>query len=166
MARTLRACAAYGDDRFLGTKRAGEGFRWVTYKEFGETVKRCREALRDAGVQQGDRVAVMSNNRVEWAVTAYSVFGMGATLVPLYEAQKLKVGPEACAYDSHTHRQRQTRTHTQRLTQTHTDTRARHTHRQRPAHTQAERTHIRYTHTQLSAPAGRESSWLSAVLTP
>lgn len=86
----LRACAAYGDDRFLGTKRAGEGFRWVTYKEFGETVKRCREALREAGVQQGDRVAVMSNNRVEWAVTAYSVFGMGATLVPLYEAQKLK----------------------------------------------------------------------------
>src|SRR2546426_2231741 len=52
------------------------------------------EALRKAaalaaafdrlGIRRGDRVAVLSENRVEWALTDYAVLGMGAALVPIY----------------------------------------------------------------------------------
>jgi long-chain acyl-CoA synthetase len=32
-------------------------------------------------------VCLVSNNRVEWAVVAYACFGLGASVVPMYEAQ-------------------------------------------------------------------------------
>lgn len=39
-------------------------------------------------MSEGDRVAIVSNNRVEWAVAAYATYGLGATFVPLYESQR------------------------------------------------------------------------------
>src|SRR5438094_495421 len=36
------------------------------------------------GIRRGDRVAILSENRVEWALTDYAVLGMGAALVPIY----------------------------------------------------------------------------------
>ena len=36
------------------------------------------------------KVAIISNNRPEWAVSYYAVNGRGAVLVPLYEAQTEK----------------------------------------------------------------------------
>jgi acyl-CoA synthetase (AMP-forming)/AMP-acid ligase II len=41
-------------------------------------------------VGRGDKVAIISNNRVEWAVAMYAVTGVGAQLVPMYEAQLKK----------------------------------------------------------------------------
>jgi long-chain acyl-CoA synthetase len=38
-------------------------------------------------VERGDKVALISNNRVEWATAMYAVTGIGAQLVPMYEAQ-------------------------------------------------------------------------------
>ena len=38
----------------------------------------------------GDRVAVISDNRIEWAVGAYATYGLGAAWVPMYEAQLAK----------------------------------------------------------------------------
>jgi long-chain acyl-CoA synthetase len=53
-----------------------------------------QEALRKAaalaslltrlGVQRGDRVAILSENRVEWALTDYALLGLGAIPVPIY----------------------------------------------------------------------------------
>ncbi len=41
-------------------------------------------ALRQLGVRRGDRVAIFSENRVEWALTDYAVLGLGALTVPIY----------------------------------------------------------------------------------
>jgi long-chain acyl-CoA synthetase len=41
-------------------------------------------------VERGDKVAVISDNRVEWAIGAYATYGLGAHYVPMYEAQHPK----------------------------------------------------------------------------
>lgn len=41
-------------------------------------------ALDRLGVRRGDRVAILSENRVEWALTDYALLGLGAISVPIY----------------------------------------------------------------------------------
>ncbi|XYH93864.1 AMP-dependent synthetase/ligase [Sorangium sp. So ce1128] len=81
-----RSLRLHGPQPMFGTKKDGR-WGWITYAEFGQLVARCRGGLASLGVQRGDRVAIISNNRVEWAVTAYACFSMGVAIVPMYEAQ-------------------------------------------------------------------------------
>ena len=41
-------------------------------------------ALRAHGIGKGDRVALLSYNRIEWAASDYGILTSGATTVPLY----------------------------------------------------------------------------------
>jgi len=70
----------------FGVKQGGE-WRWMTYRDFGEKVDRTRAGLAALGIAAGDRVAVIANNRPEWAIAAYATYGLGAAYVPMYEAQ-------------------------------------------------------------------------------
>ena len=79
----------FGPRPLFGTKTNGT-WVWTTYKEFGDAVDKFRAGLAKAGVVNGDRVAAISNNRVEWAVAEYACFGLGAAFVPMYEAQSEK----------------------------------------------------------------------------
>jgi long-chain acyl-CoA synthetase len=74
-----------GRDLFLEKKHG----RWVstTYDAFALSVAAARAALLSLGVHRGDRVAIIANNCVEWAVLAHACYGLGAALVPMYEAQ-------------------------------------------------------------------------------
>ncbi|WP_437293207.1 AMP-dependent synthetase/ligase [Sorangium sp. So ce426] len=81
-----RALKLHGHRPLFGTKTDGR-WDWITYAEFGQLVARFRGGLASLGVQRGDRVALISNNRVEWAVSAYACFSMGVAVVPMYEAQ-------------------------------------------------------------------------------
>lgn len=80
------AVASYGPRPLFGTKKKGQ-WEWLTYSQFGALVDGFRSALADLGVGPGDRVAVISNNRVEWAAGCYATLGRGAAYVPMYEAQ-------------------------------------------------------------------------------
>jgi long-chain acyl-CoA synthetase len=84
-----KASQTYGARPALGTKRQGQ-WHWLTYAELGDAVARCRRGLSDLGVGPGDRVAVVSGNRAEWAILAYAAAGLRAALVPMYEAQAPK----------------------------------------------------------------------------
>ena len=77
---------SFGDEPLLGTRSHGT-WEWITYSEFGQMVDNARAGLAALGVSKGDRVAVISNNRVEWAVGAYGAYTLGAVWVPMYEAQ-------------------------------------------------------------------------------
>src|SRR5262245_51672983 len=81
-----RSVKLYGSRPLFGTKK-GDGFVWTTYEEVGEMVDACHGGLAALGIKHGDKVCVISNNRVEWAVLAYACYGLGAALVPMYEAQ-------------------------------------------------------------------------------
>jgi long-chain acyl-CoA synthetase len=84
-----QSIATYPDNELFGTKKNG-AWEWTRYLEFGRTVDKFRAGLESIGVKRGDRVACVSNNRVEWAVAAYACFGLGAAFVPMYEAQHPK----------------------------------------------------------------------------
>ncbi len=84
-----RSCARFADRRLFGTKIDGV-YRWISFGEFAGLVDRFRAALSQLGVERGDKVAVISNNRVEWAVGAYATYSLGAHYVPMYEAQHPK----------------------------------------------------------------------------
>jgi long-chain acyl-CoA synthetase len=67
--------------------RKEHGWEWMTYADFGKLVDGARGGLAALGVGKGDRVAVISNNRLEWAVGAFATYGLGASYVPMYESQ-------------------------------------------------------------------------------
>jgi len=62
----------------------GAAWRPISHREVEERAARLAAALAAGGVQRGDRVAILSENRPEWAVTDYAVLGMGAVVVPVY----------------------------------------------------------------------------------
>lgn len=76
---------SFGSRQLFGTKKAGS-WNWTSYKDFGEMVDKFRGALAGLGVKRGDHICLIADNRVEWAVTAYAAFGLGAAVVPMYEA--------------------------------------------------------------------------------
>ncbi len=82
----VKACQRYASNNLFGTKVNG-AYTWMTYKAFGEKVDRCRAAFAALGVERGHKVAVIANNRVEWAIGAYGTYSLGAHYVPMYEAQ-------------------------------------------------------------------------------
>ena len=83
------ACALFAERNSFGTRKGNE-YTWITYKEFGHLVQKFRNVLAHHHIGRGDKVAIISNNRVEWAVAMYAVTGVGAQLVPMYEAQLKK----------------------------------------------------------------------------
>ena len=76
----------HGPRELFGTKSNG-AWHWITYGEFKLEVDALRAGLATLGIGPGDRVALIAGNRVEWAAAAYATFGLGATFVPMYEAQ-------------------------------------------------------------------------------
>jgi len=76
----------FADRPLFGTKR-GDTWEWTTYGEFGEMVDNTRSGLAGLGIGLGDKVAIIADNREEWAVVAYAAYGLGASVVPMYEAQ-------------------------------------------------------------------------------
>jgi long-chain acyl-CoA synthetase len=79
----------FPDRELFGTKKDGV-FRWMTYLEFGKAVSSCRAGLAALGFERGEKLAMIANNRVEWAVFSYAACSLGLSFVPMYEAQHPK----------------------------------------------------------------------------
>jgi len=79
----LEAVAARQPDRLALQIREGTGYRRLTYGEVARQARALAAALLRAGVAAGDRVAILSENRPEWAVAYFAVTAAGATAVPL-----------------------------------------------------------------------------------
>lgn len=57
----------------------------VTAAEFEQLVVGVAQGLIAAGIEQGDRVALMSSTRFEWSVLDYAIWAAGGVTVPIYE---------------------------------------------------------------------------------
>ncbi|MGC0364504.1 long-chain acyl-CoA synthetase [Rhodococcus sp. 27YEA15] len=77
-ARTKPAAVVY-------TRRVGSGWLDVTAGEFAASVTSVAKGLIAIGVQQGDRVALMSATRYEWPLVDYAIWAAGGVTVPIYE---------------------------------------------------------------------------------
>jgi long-chain acyl-CoA synthetase len=82
-----QSTASFGPRDFLGEKVSG-AWKWMTYSRFASLVDDLRAGLAQSGVQRGDRVAVISDNKPEWAVACYATYTLGGAYVPMYEAQQ------------------------------------------------------------------------------
>ncbi len=81
-----RITTRYAERPLFGEKRA-TGWVWRSYAEVAEQVDAFRAALASLGVARGDRVALISDNRLEWAVVVHATLSLGAVYVPMYESQ-------------------------------------------------------------------------------
>ena len=75
--------AARGKAPFVWHKEAGR-YRAQSWSEIAGQVKALSRALRDLGLQPGDRVVLVSENRPEWLVADLAIIAAGAITVPAY----------------------------------------------------------------------------------
>jgi len=61
------------------------GWQDVTATQFSAEVTAVAKGLVAAGIETGDRVALMSHTRYEWTLIDYAIWVAGAVTVPVYE---------------------------------------------------------------------------------
>ncbi|MDX1696123.1 MAG: FadD3 family acyl-CoA ligase [Ketobacteraceae bacterium] len=79
-------------DRFQDQTFLEEGPTRISFTDFAGQTERVAQALMNAGVEKGDRVAIWAPNKVEWVIAALGAQCAGAILVTLNTRYK---GPEA-----------------------------------------------------------------------
>jgi long-chain acyl-CoA synthetase len=79
----LKRAAEKGDRPFLGAKRDS---RWqtISWREAADQVCLLAENLRSLGLNAGDRVALVSENRPEWCIADLGIMAAGCVTVPAY----------------------------------------------------------------------------------
>lgn len=65
--------------------RDGQNVIEITSKEFHQMVRAAAKGIISAGIQRGDRIAVMSRTRFEWTLLDYAIWYAGCVTVPIYE---------------------------------------------------------------------------------
>ncbi|MBI1797621.1 MAG: long-chain fatty acid--CoA ligase [Candidatus Eisenbacteria bacterium] len=78
-------------DQFM--RRGPAGWESIPAERARADVERLMLALRELGVERGDRVALLAENRYEWALTDLAVLALAAVTVPIYPT----LIPEQCA---------------------------------------------------------------------
>ncbi len=68
---------------FLGVKRK-EGWHTTDWGSVAQQVSELSRGLRALGVEPGDRVAIIAENRPEWAIADLAIMAAGAISVPAY----------------------------------------------------------------------------------
>ena len=64
--------------------REETGWVPISAQELCEDVRGMRRTLNEWGVSKGDRVAILSENRPEWAITDFACLQLGGVVVPIY----------------------------------------------------------------------------------
>jgi long-chain acyl-CoA synthetase len=72
-----------GDKPFLWAKREGE-WRSISWGEAARQVAALAAGLKRIGLQPGDRVALVSENRPEWLIADLGIMAAGCITVPTY----------------------------------------------------------------------------------
>lgn len=81
----------FADKKLVGTKNKNGVYEWVTRKEVNTRIDNLRAGLAQLGVNEGDAVGIIANNRVEWIVAAFATWGRIARYVPMYEAELVQI---------------------------------------------------------------------------
>jgi long-chain acyl-CoA synthetase len=81
----LREHARRTPDLALYSRRVDGQWSDVTAAQFEREVAGVAKGLLSAGVEAGQRVALMSKTRYEWTLFDYALWTIGAVTVPIYE---------------------------------------------------------------------------------
>src|SRR5438128_9028473 len=82
----LAAAQKHGKQDALNQKIGGE---WIHFsaENFVERVRHVALGLATLGIKQGDRVALLSENRPDWSIADLAILSLGAINVPIYTTQ-------------------------------------------------------------------------------
>ncbi|MDR3137796.1 MAG: AMP-binding protein [Tannerellaceae bacterium] len=84
-----------GEGRFLGLIEESIRAHWelpvfsdyqgstIYYRDLAERIARLHILLEKAGIQKGDRIAIVGSNSTAWAVTFFGILSYGAVAVPI-----------------------------------------------------------------------------------
>ena len=72
-----------GERPFLAAKRQG-AWQTQSWREAAEQVCLLAEALRSLGLEDGDRVVLVAENRPEWAIADLAIMAAGCITTPAY----------------------------------------------------------------------------------
>jgi long-chain acyl-CoA synthetase len=81
--------AARDPDRPAFARKVGGSWRPVSAGEFAQQVTGVAAGLIAAGIDPGDRVALLSATRYEWAVCDFAIMAVGGVTVPIYETSSV-----------------------------------------------------------------------------
>src|SRR4029077_19655476 len=73
----------------LAYKEEGE-WKYLRGTEIIERIKRIAMGLSSLGVKQGDRIAIISENRPEWSLVDLAILSLRAVNVPIYTTQAVE----------------------------------------------------------------------------
>ncbi|MBW7850773.1 MAG: long-chain fatty acid--CoA ligase [Rhodospirillales bacterium] len=73
----------FGDRPFLWAKREG-AYRPLSWREVATDVLELASGLQQLGVEPGDRVMIVAENRPEWLIADIAIMSAGAVSVPAY----------------------------------------------------------------------------------
>jgi long-chain acyl-CoA synthetase len=79
----LRVAAA-ANPRAILWQSASSEWQPISSDQIYQRVRAVAHALHNWGVQKGDRVAIIAENRWEWAITDFAILALGAVDVPIY----------------------------------------------------------------------------------
>ena len=77
--------AWFEPERIMLSRPLGDGWQSVTAKEFEAEVRATAKGLIAAGINIGDRVAIMSRTRYEWTILDFAIWYAGGCVVPIYD---------------------------------------------------------------------------------
>ncbi|MYU48414.1 AMP-binding protein, partial [Streptomyces sp. SID7803] len=81
----IRRNAAQHPDVAVMSRKVAGVWTDVTATQFLAEVRSAAKGLIAAGVEPGDRVALMSRTRYEWVLLDFAIWSAGAVTVPVYE---------------------------------------------------------------------------------
>ena len=68
----------------IGFKKKDAGWKELSWKKFSEVVFKTANALKNAGIQENDKVAIYADNSSEWMIFDLAILAIGAITVPIY----------------------------------------------------------------------------------
>ena len=77
--------AWFEPERVMMSRPLGEGWQPVTAREVEAEVRATAKGLVAAGINVGDRVAIMARTRYEWTSLDFAIWYAGGCVVPIYE---------------------------------------------------------------------------------
>ena len=80
--RIRAASKLHADTAALMVKDDSGIFQSLTYREIHKTIASLGAGLHKIGINRGDHVAIISDNRMEWILTDLALLGIGAIDIP------------------------------------------------------------------------------------
>ena len=71
-------------DRFVMSAKVDDNYNGITYSELNDHTEKFAFGLAALGIQKGDKVAIISENRPEWVYSDFAILQLAAIDVPMY----------------------------------------------------------------------------------